>query len=394
MGKYQKTKYPGIFKYVGENGESYGIDYYAGGKKHREISGRLLGEAKEKLAELRKSARDGGYMSLASRRKFTFGQLAHEYEEKQKGETYFDKTRKYYIPIIKEFFGQKKLCQIGPLDIENFKKKRKATPTRAGRERSDVAVNRELETLRHMLYKGIEWGMLTENPFTKFRDSILYAEDESRVRYLSEDELKKLFKALEEKPKEKKKSPAYLKDIIMAALLTGLRRGDLLNLKWSDVDLKKGIMFFNEQKKKAKRRIKVLNSDMIDLLKSTPRGESEHIFNGPDGNPMLDIKRSFKTILKRAGIENFHFHDLRHTSASYMVMKGASLKSVQEHLGHTSLAMTQKYAHLSPEFQKSEIEKLSGVFNFMPLAEKSSKILVRSDQNLDLLLEAGIHANA
>jgi integrase len=109
---------------------------------------------------------------------------------------------------------------------------------------------------------------------------------------------------------------------------------------------------------------------------------------------MLDIKRSFKTILKRAGIENFHFHDLRHTSASYMVMKGASLKSVQEHLGHTSLVMTQKYAHLSPEFQKSEIEKLSGVFNFMPLAEKSSKILVRSDQNLDLLLEAGIHANA
>ncbi len=391
MGKYKKTKYPGIFKYVGKNGESYGIDYYAGGKKHREIVGSLLTEARQKLEELRKSAREGGYMSLASRRKFTFDQLAKEYEEKQKGETYFDKTRKYYIPIIKEVFGQRKLCHIGPLDIENFKKKRKATPTRRGKERSDVAVNRELETLRHMLYKAVEWGMMTENPFTKFRDSILYAEDESRVRYLSEDELKKLFKTLDEKPKGKKKSPEYLKNVVMAALLTGLRRGDLLNLKWPDVDLEKGVLFFNEQKKKARRRIKVLNSDMIGILKSIPQGESEHIFNGPDGKPMKDIKRSFKTILKRAGIENFHFHDLRHTSASYMVMRGASLKAVQEHLGHTSLGMTQKYAHLSPEFQRSEIEKLSGVF-MVGLA--NSKNLVRNDQNLDLSFETGIHANA
>lgn len=65
---------------------------------------------------------------------------------------------------------------------------------------------------------------------------------------------------------------------------------------------------------------------------------------------------------KRLGIENFHFHDLGHTSASYMVMRGASLKAVQEHLGHASLSMTQKYAHLSPEFQKQEVDLLNGVF--------------------------------
>ena len=108
---------------MGSKGKGYGIDYYAGGKKHRKIIGPLLTEAREKLEEQRKSARDGGYMSLAARRKFIFGQLAREYEEKQKGETYFDKTRKYYVPIIKEFFGERKLCQIGPLEIENFKKK-------------------------------------------------------------------------------------------------------------------------------------------------------------------------------------------------------------------------------------------------------------------------------
>jgi len=402
MGNYLKTKYPGIFKYVGRNGESYGIDYYAGGKKHREIIGSLLTEAQEKLAELRKSARDGGYMSLAARRKFSFDQLAKEYEEKQKGETYFDKTRKYYVPIIKSFFANKRLYQISPLDVESYKKQRKDTPTRAKKLRSDVAVNRELETLRHIFNKAVDWGFMEKNPFDKFRDPILFKEDENRVRYLTEDEIKRLFAVLEEKPKEKRKplseeepirkiNPSYLKNIVKAALLTGLRRGDLLSLKWADVDLEKGVLFFNEQKKRNRRRIKVLNSDMIDLLKGVPRSESETIFNGTDGKPLKDIKRSFRTALKRAGIRDFHFHDLRHTSASYMVMRGASLKAVQEHLGHTSLIMTQRYAHLSPEFQRSEIEKLSGVF-MVGLA--SSKKLVRNDQNLDFPSEGGIHANA
>ena len=325
---------------------------------------------------------------MSSKKKITFEQLAEKYEEMQKGETYFDKTRKYYIPIIKTFFGEKRLYQISPLDVETYKKQRKETPTRARKPRSEVAVNRELETLRHMFNKAVEWGMMEKNPFDKFREPILFKEDENRVRYLTEDEIKKLFAVLEEKPKKKRKplseeeptrriNPSYLKNIVKAALLTGLRRGDLLSLKWADADLEKGVLFFNEQKKRSRRRIKVLNSEMIELLKSIPRGESETIFNGPEGKPLKDIKRSFRTALKKAGINDFHFHDLRHTSASYMVMRGASLKAVQEHLGHTSLTMTQRYAHLSPEFQRSEVERLSGVFSGVTA---DSKNLVRNGQ--------------
>jgi len=402
MGTYIKTKYPGIFKYAGKNGESYGIDYYAAGKKHREIVGPLLTEAREKLEEKRATARSGEYQSLSSRKKITFEQLAEKYEEMQKGEPYFEKTRKYYVGIIKDFFGKRRLYQINPLDVEIYKKQRKETPTRAKKLRSEVPVNRELETLRHMFNKAVEWGMMEKNPFDKFRDRILFKEDENRIRYLKEDEIKRLFAVLEEKPKEKKKSPPeevptrkinpfYLKNIVKAALLTGLRRGDLLSLKWANVDLEKGVLFFNEQKKRSKRRIKVLNSDMIELLKSTPHGESETIFNCPDGKPLKDIKRSFRTALKKAGIKDFHFHDLRHTSASYMVMRGASLKAVQEHLGHTSLTMTQRYAHLSPEFQRSEVERLSGVFSGVTA---DSKNLVRNDQNADLLYHPGVHGNA
>jgi len=401
MGKYVKTRYPGIFKYIGKHGEKYGIDYYSGGKKCREIIGPLLSEAQE---ELQKKRAGGNYQSLASKRKITFKQLAEKYEEMQKGETYFEKTRKYYIKIIKDFFKEKRLYQISPLDVETYRKQRKETPTRAKKPRSEVAVNRELETLRHVFNKAVEWGMMEKNPFDKFREPILFKEDENRVRYLTEDEIKRLFAVLDKKPKEKKRkkslpedapnkivNPFYLKNIVKAALLTGLRRGDILNLKWSDVDLEKGILFYNEQKKRNKRRIKVLNSEMIELLKSIHSGESETIFNGPDGKPLKDIKRSFRTALKNAGIKDFHFHDLRHTSASYMVMRGASLKAVQDHLGHTSLMMTQRYAHLSPEFQRSEVERLSGIFSGEKPDGKNS---VRSDQNADFPAEAGAYATA
>ena len=389
MGKYQKTIYPGIFKYIGKMGEKYGIDYYSGGKKCREIVGPLLGEAKEELAKKQAMSKAGEH--LAGRKKITFDQLAKKYEDLQKGETYFDKTRKYYVPIIKEFFTGRRLYQITPLDIEEYKKKRKDTKTRRGKERSDVAVNRELETLRHMLNKAVEWGMLSISPFERFKEPILFKEDQGRIRYLTEDEMNRLFQVLDTKPKirrkHKKDAPlpyAYLKDIILAALLTGLRRGDILGLKWPNVDLDKGILFFDEQKKGYKQRVKALNTDMINLLKGILRGKSEFIFTGPDGQPLKDVKRAFNTVLRKAGITNFHFHDLRHTSASYMVMRGASLKAVQEHLGHTSLTMTQKYAHLSPEFQRAEVEKLSGVFS---AGFADSKNLVRNDQNHDMLLE-------
>jgi integrase len=397
MGEYVKTNYPGIFKYLGKEGEVYGIDYYAGGKKHREIIGPLLTEAREKLEEMRKKARSGNYLSLASRKKIAFKELAEKYKEMQKGEPYYDKTRRYYVPIIEDFFDQRRLFQVSTLDIEAFKKKRKETPTKRGKVRSDVAVNRELETLRHMLNKAVEWGMLSENPFSRFRGSILFEEDENRIRYLTEEEIKRLFTVLDQEKPKRKESPEekikpyeYLGNIVRAALLTGLRKGDLLSLKWSDVDLEKGILFLNEQKKSGKRRVKVLNRDMLDLLKSIPRGQSETIFTGPDGTPLQDVKRSFRTVLRLAGVKNFHFHDLRHTSASYMVMRGASIKAVQEHLGHTSLAMTQKYAHLSPEFQRAEVEKLSGLFTRDQI---SSKKLVRNG-DLDLGYQKEAFGNA
>jgi len=209
----------------------------------------------------------------------------------------------------------------------------------------------------------------------------LFEEDRGRVRYLTEEEIKILLNV----------SPEYLKNIIKAALFTGLRKGDILNLKWSDLDLEKGLLFFNEQKKKGKLGIKVLNSDMISLLLAISKGKSEYIFCGPDEERLKDVKRSFHTALKRAGITDFHFHDLRHTSASHMIMRGASPKAVQKHLNHSSMAMTERYAHLSPDFQSRRLNVLNGLCDE---GIEDSKKLVRSKDLVRNEKQSEIYATA
>jgi integrase len=103
---------------------------------------------------------------------------------------------------------------------------------------------------------------------------------------------------------------------------------------------------------------------------------------------LKDVKRSFKTALKKAGIKDFRFHDLRHTSASHLLMRGASMKAVQEHLGHTTIAMTQRYSHLSRDFQREEVNRLNG------LCGEGGKKLVRNGKKLEVEVETTINATA
>jgi integrase len=378
MGKCLKTRYPGIFQYVGTNGTAYGISYRSGGIKHREIIGPLLGEAQEKLAEKKAQIKKGIVLSASEKRKITFEKLKEKYCELQKGERSFEVSKKYFVNAVSGFLKDKRLFQITPWDIEQFKKQRKETPVRGGKIRSDVSVNRELEVLRHMLNKAVEWGMLDENPFTRFRDPIFFEERNDRVRFLEEDEIKRLLDV----------SPPYLANLIKGAIFTGLRKGDLFNLKWSDVNLERGFLNYREQKKRDKLGFKYLNGDMIGLLMEIPKGESDYIFSGPDGKPLKDIKRSFHTALKKAGIKDFHWHDLRHTSASHLLMRGASMKAVQEHLGHTTIAMTQRYSHLSRDFQKEEVNRLNG------LCGENGKKLVRNEDLVRNEVEGTINATA
>jgi len=131
-----------------------------------------------------------------------------------------------------------------------------------------------------------------------------------------------------------------------------------LGLKWHDIDIKRNIIHLNKTKSGEKREVPmntVAQKAIIGVLKHP---DSQYIFCNKDGESYGDIKKSFLTSIKKSGIVDFHFHDLRHTFASQLVMSGVDLNTVRELLGHKSLEMTLRYSHLSPDHKKRAVDIL------------------------------------
>ena len=143
------------------------------------------------------------------------------------------------------------------------------------------------------------------------------------------------------------------------ALNTGMRRGEILRLKWRDVDIKRSIIYLHETKNGEKREVPINEQVKAILINTIRHPQSEYIFYNKDGTPMASNKRSFFTALKKSGIKDFKFHDLRHTFASHLVMSGIDLNTVRELLGHKSLQMTLRYSHLSANHKHIAVGVLS-----------------------------------
>ena len=138
-----------------------------------------------------------------------------------------------------------------------------------------------------------------------------------------------------------------------------MRLGEILNLKWQDLDFNQKFIYIENSKNGEKREVPMNNFllKMMAQLKETSN-YGDYIFSHKDGSPLKGVYRSFKSACKRAGIKNFRFHDLRHTFASHLVMNGVDLKTVQELMGHKSFSMTLRYAHLSPDHKRKAVEDL------------------------------------
>src|SRR4030042_3734162 len=196
--------------------------------------------------------------------------------------------------------------------------------------------------------------MLENNPFNK-GSRLMLKENNHRLRFLTDSEIEALLKACE----DLKTHTPHLRPIVETALLTGMRRGEMLSLIWEQI--RNGFIYLTETKSGKARQIPI-NDRLAEVLKEVRRGnqlKSSYVFCDSQGQRFLEVKRSFASACRKAGIEAFRFHDLRHTFASQLVMRGASLKAVQELLGHASLAMTMRYAHLSHEHLKDSVNLLN-----------------------------------
>ena len=191
--------------------------------------------------------------------------------------------------------------------------------------------------------------MVEQSPFDRGK-SLLLKENNKRMRFLTEDEIKRLLK----------ECPVYLKRVVECAVNTGMRKGEILRLKWDQV--RNGFIYLSKTKNMEPRQIPI-NDDLDVIFKQIRKEQhltSPHVFLY-NGSAVQDIKRAFNNAVQKAGIQDFRFHDLRHTFASQVVMRGGTLKDVQELLGHKTMTMTLRYAHLTQEHKKKAVNLLNGL---------------------------------
>lgn len=222
------------------------------------------------------------------------------------------------------------------------------------RYRSPATVTRYLAALSHVFRVAVrEWHWLEDNPLQKVDKP---AAGQGRTRYLSDSERERLLDAC-----RKSECPELL-DLVVLALSTGARRGELLNLRWSQVDLPRRIAILKKTKNGHVRALPLsgLALELMQARSKVRQINSDLVFAGrTDPTKPLHFRSAWLTAVKRAGISDFKFHDLRHSCASYLAMNGATLAEIAEVLGHRTLSMVKRYAHLSQGHVASVVERMN-----------------------------------
>ncbi|MBF0186692.1 MAG: site-specific integrase [Magnetococcales bacterium] len=258
-------------------------------------------------------------------------------------------TLRHYAKKLRAAFGGNMLESITPGAIRAYSAQRLDDGIKSS------TINRELSLLSSAIEyarKEHEWDIA--NPVTGRK----LPEPESRIRWITHAEASKLVAV----------SPAHLADFIKLALNTGCRRNELLKMEWNRIDLEGSIMYLNAvHTKTGKRRSIPLNPEARKAVLNRARYRAEQCPDSPwlfahdDGKRLQSVKRSFKTACRKAGIEDFRVHDLRHTCASWLVMDGVPLTTIRDLLGHSSVRMTEKYAHLNPEMVRDAVNALAQI---------------------------------
>jgi integrase len=216
---------------------------------------------------------------------------------------------------------------------------------KAGAGASNARINRMLAVVRAILNRAAnDWEWLDQSPRFK-----LLKEENHRIRWLSQDQAEKLINEL----------PDHLSDMATFSLATGLRQSNVKNLKWEDVNLKTQHGWIHADEAKTSKAIAVpLNETAIAVLEKRRKLHSVFVFTFR-GKPVKQVNtKAWKKALKRAGIENFRWHDLRHTWASWHVQNGTSLQELQQLGGWSSFSMVLRYAHLSSEHLRNAASRV------------------------------------
>ena len=354
---------------LGEN--KYQVDFRYRGKRYvRIVRAPNKKQAEAVVAKYKLSEAQGQYLEVPDKSGLLLSKLAEEYMEyygkvsKKKSSYKRDITSlKHILPAIGRFY----VDDVSYETVLKYKAMRVQQVSKRGRTTAPATINRELALLKSIFYYGIKVNKARINPV---RGVGLLAENNQRIRYLT----------LEERVALHQNAAPHLQSMMLIAENAGLRLSEILYLKKRKFPWKEYVKHLPgkeygeipdsyldwenltiavEQSKSGKTRRVPMNRTLTDCLRSYMVGSgSVFVFSQADGRPYRNIRTAFTNAVERAGLADFTFHDLRHDFASQLTMKGVSQFALMELLGHTSTTMSNRYAHLSPEYKRHAVELL------------------------------------
>ncbi|MCC2641295.1 MAG: putative Integrase [Nitrospira sp.] len=307
------------------------------GTADKRMAEAILGKVKAQIIE-------GRFFEKPEEESRTFSELMDRYSTEHAARRANSRRNGTSVTHLRAYFGNPKLSQITPKHIVAYKNKRYADGVKP------ATINRELSTLKKAFNLARrEWEWCSDNPVCRVS---MEREDNTRDRWLTLEEEHRLLQA----------ALPWLRELLVFAIHTGMRMGEIVSLTWAGVDLtRRSVTVFRS--KNGERRTIPANQTVLGLLGekyAIRQTASDLVFRSQTGTRLdgSNIRRCLNSALKTAKIHDLHFHDLRHTFATRMVQAGVDLYKVQRLLGHKSPVMTQRYAHHYPESLRDGVEVL------------------------------------
>ncbi len=333
---------------------SYRVKVRLKGYPTQSATFKRLTDAKKWAVHTEASIREGRHFKHAEAKKHTFAELADRYTKQvipRKGKS---AARDYQqqLEYWKSELGHVLLSDLTAAAIVEKREALASGMTNRG-QRTPATVNRYLSALSHACTIAVkEWGWMEDSPMRKVSK---LKEPRGRVRCLSDEERAALLES------SKSTSYPHLHLIVVLALSTGARKGEIMNLCWKDISKDRTKIILHETKNGERRAIPLAGyaRQLIIEHEKIRRIDTDMLFPSKTGSSPFDIKKSWGAALDMAGIENCRFHDLRHSAASYLAMNGASSAEIADVLGHKTLQMVKRYAHLSEAHTSSVVTSMN-----------------------------------
>ncbi|WP_312283574.1 site-specific integrase [Candidatus Igneacidithiobacillus taiwanensis] len=339
---------------------SYRVKVRLKGQPVQSATFKRLTDARRWAQATEAAIREGRYFQTTEARKHTLGDAIERYEREAMDHIRTQADRLRHLAWWKQELGHLALADVTPAAVkqamERLAAEPSARPLSGGKERlrSAATLNHYRQALASVLaVASREWEWMDKSPMPKVKKK---QEPRGRVRYLSDDERARLLEAC----KGSSNPDLYL--AVLLALTTGGRQAETMGASWRQIDLNRATLTLEETKNGSRRTLH-LSAPVLELLKERAkvrRLDTDLLFPSK-ANPRkpVDLRQPWEAALKKVGIQDFHWHDLRHTFASVAAMDGATLPELAALLGHKTLAMVQRYAHLSPAHTASITERLA-----------------------------------